>query len=257
MDFLLKNNRCGFPLGKTLVTNMDDETGIGFSILKMSKGEKLQFVADNEMAILHMDGVIGVKVEDKRYANKRTSLFDELPFAIHLCQGTSIELQAEVGAEFCLFETKNSNLFPAKVYLPENIQNEHRGLGLVNDTSYRHVRTIFDANNSTEEAQLVLGEVINMPGRWSSYPPHHHPQPEIYHYRFDNPKGFGHAEHGDDVYKVKSFDTLKIMPGFDHAQVSAPGYGMYYLWVIRHLDNARYDVPEFTKEHVWVMEKKE
>ena len=38
---------------------------------------------------------------------------------------------------------------------------------------------------------MVLGEVLNLPGKWSSYPPHHHPQPEVYFYRFDYPDGFG------------------------------------------------------------------
>ena len=86
-----------------------------------------------------------------------------------------------------------------------------------------------------ERLEKVLGEVVTMPGRWSSYPPHHHPQPEIYHYRFTRPQGYGHAELGDDVLKVKQFDTVKIFDGNDHAQCAAPGYGMYYSWVIRHL----------------------
>ena len=117
------------------------------------------------------------------------------------------------------------------------------------------MRTIFDGTNSDEKAELVLGEVITMPGRWSSYPPHHHPQPEIYHYRFTEPQGYGHAELGDDVMKVKQYDTVKIFDGFDHAQCSAPGYGMYYAWVIRHLPDNPYTVPDFTEEHAWVMDR--
>ena len=99
----------------------------------------------------------------------------------------------------------------------------------------------------------MLGEVVTLPGGWSSYPPHHHPQPEIYHYRFTHPQGFGHAEHGDDVFKVRQYDTIRIQAGNDHAQVAAPGYGMYYAWVIRHLPGQPYDVPEFTAEHAWTM----
>ncbi len=118
----------------------------------------------------------------------------------------------------------------------------------------RFVRTIFDRSNSHPDTQLVLGEVVNFPGRWSSYPPHHHPQPEIYHYRFTNPHGYGHAELGEDVYKVRPGDTLKILDELDHSQCSAPGYGMYYIWVIRHLPNSRYTVPVFTDEHRWTMD---
>jgi 5-deoxy-glucuronate isomerase len=117
------------------------------------------------------------------------------------------------------------------------------------------VRTIFDRENSHPDAELVLGEVVNLPGRWSSYPPHHHPQPEIYHYRFTAPEGWGHAELGETVLKVRSYDTVKIFDGNDHPQCAAPGYGMYYSWVIRHLPQKQYDVPEFTGTHKWILEK--
>jgi len=37
--------------------------------------------------------------------------------------------------------------------------------------------------------------------------------------------------------------------------VTAPGYAMWYLWVIRHLDGNRYVTPYFVDEHRWVMDK--
>jgi 5-deoxy-glucuronate isomerase len=96
--------------------------------------------------------------------------------------------------------------------------------------------------------------VITYPGRWSSYPPHHHPQPELYYYRFDRPQGYGHAECGDEVYKVREHDVLRIPGGRDHAQCAAPGYHMYYLWTIRHLEGARYAGFETTPDHRWTFE---
>ncbi|MCG8511716.1 MAG: 5-deoxy-glucuronate isomerase, partial [Rhodospirillales bacterium] len=143
--------------------------------------------------------------------------------------------------------------FEARVFTPEDVPNEHRGAGQVGGTCLRFVRTIFDNTNSDANAELVLGEVITMPGKWSSYPPHHHPQPEIYHYRFTDPRGFGHAELGEDVLKVRQYDTVKIFGPNDHPQCAAPGYGMYYSWVIRHLPGDRYTVPEFTEDHTWTL----
>ena len=58
----------------------------------------------------------------------------------------------------------------------------------------RYVRTIFDRTNSPPEVELVLGEVVPSRRAGSSYPPHHHPQHEIYHYRFTEPQGYVHAE---------------------------------------------------------------
>ena len=57
---------------------------------------------------------------------------------------------------------------------------------------------------------MVLGEVINHPGRWSSYPPHSHAHPEIYHYRFHPEQGFGFSQTGDEVYRVTHRDTVTI-----------------------------------------------
>jgi 5-deoxy-glucuronate isomerase len=123
----------------------------------------------------------------------------------------------------------------------------------VQNACLRNVRLIFD-RTTRPESNLVLGEVVNYPGRWSSYPPHHHDQPEIYHYRFTAPHGYGHAELGDDVVKVREGDTVVIPPGRDHAQVSAPGYGMYYLWMIRHLPGNPYTGFTFAEEHKWTLD---
>ena len=55
------------------------------------------------------------------------------------------------------------------------------------------------------------------------------------------------------MVKVRQYDTVKIPAGLDHAQCAAPGYGMYYSWVVRHLPGNPYTVPEFTAEHAWTM----
>ncbi|NGX58091.1 MAG: 5-deoxy-glucuronate isomerase [Chlamydiae bacterium] len=250
----LKNHRQGFPQGITLITQDHDETGITFSIIKLKAGESYRFTSRMETAILQMAGTIECKWDNQLIQNTRNSLFDEQPLALHVPNDTQVTLKAITDCECTFFETANDKQFPAVIYSPEGMVDEHRGKGLVEDTSLRFVRTIFDGSNSHPNTELVLGEVVNFPGRWSSYPPHHHPQPEIYHYRFSKPTGYGHAELGEDVMKVRQYDTIKILDELDHAQCSAPGYGMYYIWVIRHLERNRYTVPEFTEEHRWTME---
>jgi 5-deoxy-glucuronate isomerase len=104
----------------------------------------------------------------------------------------------------------------------------------------------------------VIGEVIGVPGKWSSYPPHHHPQPEIYHYRFLPEQGFGLCLIGDEPHVIHDKDTILIREGQVHPHVTAPGYAMWYLWVIRHIDGAHYgpetSTPIFVDEHKWVQE---
>jgi 5-deoxy-glucuronate isomerase len=53
---------------------------------------------------------------------------------------------------------------------------------------------------------------------------------------------------------VRAFDTLRIAAQQDHAQVAAPGYAMYYLWIVRHLENNAYSGFEYSPEHVWMLD---
>jgi 5-deoxy-D-glucuronate isomerase len=48
--------------------------------------------------------------------------------------------------------------------------------------------------------------------------------------------------------------VLRIPGGQDHAQCAAPGYHMYYLWAIRHLEGARYAGFETSPDHRWTFE---
>jgi len=251
----ITQHRQGFGPGRTEITASNDATGIAFSVLKLRAGETHEETAKQETAWLLMDGRVSVTAGDASATLQRKSLFDESASCIHVAAGEKVSFKCETDTEFTVYATANTKKFRARLYSPKEVPNEHRGAGQVGNTCLRFVRTIFDGNNADANAELVLGEVVTMPGRWSSYPPHHHPQPEIYHYRFTKPQGFGHAELGDTVLKVRQFDTVKIMDGVDHPQCAAPGYGMYYAWVIRHLPGQPYGVPDFTEEHRWTMDK--
>jgi len=201
-----------------------------------------------------MKGKVSGSAGDRDFAFERESLFDESPSCLHVSAGTEVRMSVEADTEFTVYYCDNPRSFDTQVFCPSDVADEPRGKGQVGNTCLRHVRTIFDGTNTSENAELVLGEVITFQGSWSSYPPHHHPQPEIYHYRFSKPQGYGHGELGETVVKVRQYDTVKIMDLADHAQCAAPGYAMYYSWVIRHLPDLPYTVPIFTREHRWIME---
>ncbi|SDE46503.1 5-deoxy-glucuronate isomerase [Kordiimonas lacus] len=254
----ITDHRDGFRLGHTVITDHRDaaeRTGIGVAVWRLKAGERISETFDNEAAWLLMDGEVTISVAGKAYEWSRTSLFDEHPSCLHGPKGTVLEVTAKTDAEFTIYQCANEADFPIEKYEPDAGVDEPRGKGQVGGTCLRFVRTIFDDTNSSPNAQLVLGEVITMPGKWSSYPPHNHPQPEIYHYRFTDPRGWGHGELDDDVLKIRPYDSVRIMDMKTHAQVAAPGYGMYYSWVIRHLPAKRYGVPEFAQEHAWTMEE--
>lgn len=257
MALHLTQNRDGFGPGLTEITRIgeaEDDTGIGLSALKLAAGDTLETVTDKETAWLLMEGRAAVTADDLAATFERHSLFDESASCVHVAAGSRVTIACETDVEFTVYTVANAKPFAARLFRPGDVPNEHRGAGQVGGACLRFVRTIFDGSTSEPNTEMVLGEVVTMPGKWSSYPPHHHPQPEIYHYRFTDPRGFGHAELGDTVLKVRPNDTVKIFGPNDHAQVAAPGYGMYYAWVIRHLPGDRYTVPEFTPEHRWTME---
>lgn len=256
MSLHVTAHRHGFGPGYTPITRHDDTvdaTGISVGVLKLAAAQKFVVTPVVETAWLLMSGEVGVLIGGTRHSLARRSLFDESPACVHVAAGTDVTLEAAGEVEMTVYACGNTKPFAPRVYRPEDVPDEHRGKGQVGNRCLRFVRTIFDGSIADRNAELVLGEVVTLPGGWSSYPPHHHPQPEIYHYRFTEPQGYGHAELGEQVLMVKQFDTVKILDGVDHAQCAAPGYGMYYSWVIRHLPDNPYTAPEFTREHRWTM----
>lgn len=228
-----------------------------FAILRVGSGKEWAESTRSETVLVLLDGNVEVGMDNQWYRASRASLFEQAPVTFHCGSGTALRVRAVAGmAEFALIRAANLRALPARYYAASEVATEDRGAGLVQGACRRLVRTIFDHGTRPDSA-LVVGEVVNYPGRWSSYPGHHHPQPEIYHYRFTLPQGYGHAEAGDDVFKVRDGDTLCIRGGIDHAQVSAPGYGMYYLWVVRHLPRRPYKGFTFTAEHRWLLDPAE
>jgi 5-deoxy-glucuronate isomerase len=186
----------------------------------------------------------------------RPDLFDHAPWCLSVPRQARVIIAAgPEGAEFYYVATSNAKPFDARLFSPGECQSELRGKGTMRETSTRVVRTVFDDTNRPE-SNLVIGEVIGVPGKWSSYPPHHHPQPEIYHYRFLPSQGFGLTAIGETPYILRDKDTVLIREGEVHPHVTAPGYAMWYMWAIRHIEGAHYgpatNTPAFIEEHTWV-----
>jgi 5-deoxy-glucuronate isomerase len=254
---LIERFRQGFGPGYTEITREGEaelDTGIDFGIQVLGKQEAFEQRQAKESAWVLLRGKARLRWEGGDAQVERCSLFDEPPTVLHLPAGAAITVETtSEDSEWAVARATNEARFAPRLFLPEQLVPEYRGADLVQGACLRNVRLVFD-KKERPASNLVLGEVVNYPGRWSSYPPHHHDQPELYHYRFTLPQGYGHAELGEEVFKVRAGDTLKIPGGRDHAQVSAPGYGMYYLWVVRHLEHNPYESFEFTEEHRWILD---
>jgi 5-deoxy-glucuronate isomerase len=252
---MLVKSQGPFPHGYTPIAEVGGrhaETLMDFGILKLKPGEVWRSSARRERALLLLEGALDLSWEGKSERISRASYFDEPPWCLSLPAGVEATLTAGTeGAEVSVHATENPASFPARLFTPEECRSEERGKGTMRETSTRIVRTIIEDPRASW-SNLVLGEVVTYPGKWSSYPPHHHPQPEIYHYRIRPSQGFGLTAIGDEALVLHDRDTVVIPAGAVHPHAAAPGYALFYVWVIRHLDGNRYGVPTFVPEHTWV-----
>lgn len=230
---------------------------LDFGLLTLKAGEVYECTEEKERAFLLIGGKVEVQVGDTRSVMERRDLFSQGPWVVHVGTGYRVVVTALTPAELAVEKTLNDTSFAPRIYSPGDCRSDIFGGSGMKGAAERTVRTVFDASNAPY-SQMVLGEVINHPGKWSSYPPHDHPQPEIYHFRFLPANGFGFSAHGEDVVKVRHMDTVTLYPGKDHPQVAAPGYAMYYIWMIPHLPEARFgpDSRHFLDEHVWLLDEK-
>ncbi len=119
---------------------------------------------------------------------------------------------------------------PTRLIDPATVADEARGEG----TTARRVRTYL------AEGPLIVGETLNPPGGWSSWPPHRHEHEELYLYRFDPEHGFGvHVGFEDQTGATPSYAPVVVRDGSIeritagwHPVVAAPDCEMYYLWAL-------------------------
>ncbi len=256
---MIIKNENSFSEGYTAISEQhgkNKEMLFDFGILKISAGNIHKSDEKRERAWLLISGEVLFEWENETYKAERKSCFDESPITLHVPSGVKVKISASADSELCEQKVDNSKKFPSRIYSQADVRSDIFGGGTLNETSIRTVRTVFDGEIAPD-SNMVLGEVINHPGKWSSYPPHDHPQPEIYHYRFFPEQGFGISILDDDAFVVKHGDTSLIHPDKTHSQVAAPGYAMYYIWMIPHLPEDRWlpSTRYYRDEHKWLLEE--
>ena len=243
--------------GKKVLCEMNginSEMLMDIYVKKLKKGETLEIIEENnECAILLLSGDVTFKVGNEIDEHcKRKTPFEKKPYAVLFCTQVKASVTANEESEILVQMTDNEKTWKSEFYNPDNCLYQEFGKGQWNGTGHRIVSTMFDLDNAPQ-SNMVMGEVFNQPGRWSSYPPHYHPQPELYYYQFDHPEGFGAGFEGNTPYKTENGSCLCIRGGNAHQQVTAPGYEMYYVWLIRHLDGDPWDKTRiYVPEYEWL-----
>ena len=210
-------------------------TMMNVGLLVMEDGDIYEYESpDREVAFLLFEGKVTYEWDGKSTEAERPDCFHYEAYCLLASRGTKVKITAHAHSELYVQDTLNENKYESVMYTPETVQVQQAGSkGELMGCMRRDIKTFFDYDNAPF-SNMVLGEVLSHPGKWSSYPPHHHPQPEVYFYRFDYPDGFGAGFANGEIYKTGHNGCAVINYGF-HSQCCAPGYAECYAWGIRHL----------------------
>jgi len=261
------NLRVESPKRRGLVEVVSPETSelslLTFSMMLMGPDETIVLGSGNEeRALLLMEGICDVEISGRWFKGlRRLNVFAEKATALYVPAGATCTVISLADTEVASVSAPAEVKFDSYLVRPEDVGVRKVG----RDNWYREVHDIIHAG--TKAQRLLVGETLNPPGNWSSFPPHRHErdmQPgeskleELYHFRLDPPSGFGlqrvYTDDGevDEVILVRDRDTVLIPRGY-HPVVSAPGYTLYYLWALA--GESRELLVHEDPSHSWVSER--
>ena len=233
-----------------------------FGILNLTGGDGHVLETGSEEAVcVLLSGRCEVTVEGGIVwqVGLRPSVFAEKAWAVYLPPGSTATFATEAQAQVAVARAESAGGGPAKLITPEQVAERTVG----RDNYVRIIHNILVGADSGT-GRLLIGETFNQPGQWSSYPPHRHDQQnppeevnleELYYFKVEPPQGFGFQRiYTDDrsldqAYVIEN-DTLAMIPRGYHPVAAAPGYRLYYLWVLagESLEMA----PREDPNHHWV-----
>jgi 5-deoxy-glucuronate isomerase len=233
---------------------------IGLALADLKPGQLFESTGDLETVVVVLGGVVDVEAngESLGSAGGRSSVFEGPGHAIYAPPGTVLRLKATTSAELAIATAPAGQGEPLKARIIGPGDQRLADVGKGNWS--RTVRTILGPEHAA--GRLLLGETINPPGNWSSYPPHRHDREtpgeevrleEVYLFKVDPADGFGvqirYDDAGSEAFTVHDGDVAVIRTGY-HPVVAAPGYSLYYLWAMA--GEGREMIPHFDPAHAWV-----
>lgn len=254
MTYLNKNAELKQGYNSYIDAAEDDMgTQMDVGLLIMEAGDTYIYESEKkEVAILLFSGEVTYAWNGRITEASRPDCFHHEAYCLLAPRKTEIRIVARAHSELYLQATENDRDYEPVMYIPKTVQTQHAGAnGELMGCMKREIKTFFDYDNAPF-SNMVLGEVLSYPGKWSSYPPHHHPQPEVYFYRFDYPQGFGVGFANGEVYQT-GHNGMSVITSGCHSQCAAPGYAMCYSWGIRHLEGDPWLKTRIDdKEHAWL-----
>lgn len=223
----------------------------------------------NETVLTIFGGVCSLEIEGPpphkvsyRMIGDRRDVFSGKPTMVYLPRDISYEITAESAMlEIGVSSAPSDVDWPPVLIKPEDVIERSVG-------AWNWRRKVYTSIGDNVKAQrLIVGETFNPPGNWSSSPPHKHderglneaPYEEVYFFKVKPTQGFGiqriytppdDEKPLDEVYVIENNDTVVIPKGY-HPVVAAPGYQLYYLWILAG-EERKYGAWSDDPKHSWL-----
>jgi 5-deoxy-glucuronate isomerase len=234
---------------------------IDLGILRLEPGGKYRGNTDgSEVCLVLLGGLANLTAGEASFPSigSRANVFAGRATAVHIPPRLKVKVEAVSALEAAMVRVPSDLAGEPRLIGPEKVKVNVRG----KDTFERQVHDIIDFNFPSK--RLLVGETFNPPGKWSSYPPHKHDRmappdetrmEEVYFFKVNPPQGFGFQRiyspdrNLDQAYVIRDNSLTKLPFGY-HPTAAAPGYSLYYLWVLagEPRNYTLYDDPD----HAWV-----
>ncbi len=232
-----------------------------FGVVNLGEGETLRDGTKDEEAVFYIfGGNCSISGEGFKYPSvgNRQDVFSGKASAIYFPPHTQFAVHASSELSAALCKAPATAAGATQLITPKDFKVREVGKG----NWLRHVHDVGMGNLTSQ--RLLFGETFNPPGNWSSAPPHKHdvenpPEEarleELYYYRLKPQQGFGlqrvyTADGYDQVFVVEDGDVVTFPRGF-HPVVAAPGYHLYYFWILAAFHDRKLLVKDDPR-HSWL-----
>ena len=253
------------PRLRSLVRAGERTEHISLDLAELDSGAALDLEPGRERVIVILSGRAVVSVDGRELGTLggREDVFEAPADALYLPDSAPAALSAAGGPVTAAVASAPPGQLPqdgARIIAADDQRTTTAG----RDSWRRTVRTILGPEDRA--SRLLVGETVNPPGLWSSFPPHRHDRAsdeevrleEVYLFRVRPDNGFGvqvrydsDAQH--EARMVRDLDVSVITSGF-HPVAAAPGHDLYYLWVMA--GEGRELRPYIDPRYRWVDERR-
>ena len=138
--------------GQNIISRIEDVSSymlMDIDVYNLFAGDEISVSEENkEAAVLILTGEVSLQWDNCEKKIQRNSVFDESPYALHVCKGNFIKVKALKNSEVLVQRTVNERSFLTKFYTPDECISEIFGDGVWGGTARREVRTVFDYSNA-------------------------------------------------------------------------------------------------------------